>query len=151
MEPKDVLVEQAIVRSNLRVADIMTRNPVTVQPGQTLRAALETMDTHDCHHLPVISPSGHLVGVVTARECRLALRIPELVRDDWHHLETIDKLTVRDIMNTNVVVAEPSTLTKEAARLMLLNYSTCIAILLGETLVGIVTVSDILVAFVSSF
>ncbi|MCA9910059.1 MAG: CBS domain-containing protein [Anaerolineae bacterium] len=143
-------MEPTTVRPNLRIADIMTRNPVTVKSGQTLRAALETMDTHDCHHLPVISPSGHLVGVITARECRLALRLPELVRDDWHHLEKIDQLRVRDIMNTNVVVAEPDTLAKEAARLMLLNYATCIAILLGETLVGIVTVSDILVAFVSS-
>ncbi|MCA9907147.1 MAG: CBS domain-containing protein, partial [Anaerolineae bacterium] len=125
-------MQPANAHSKLRVADIMTRNPVTVQSGQTLRAALETMDAHDCHHLPVLSSSGHLVGVVTARECRLALRLPELVRDDWHEHEMIDKLRVRDIMNTSVVVAEPNTFAQEAARLMLLNYATCIAILLGE-------------------
>jgi acetoin utilization protein AcuB len=134
----------------MRIAEIMTANPQTIRPDATLREALEVMDTHDFHHLPVVSKSGNLLGVITARDCRLALRLPDVLREYWHDHDQIDRLLVRDVMNTGVVIAEPHVPAEEAARLMLLNYASCVIILRGETLAGIVTVSDVLVAFVAT-
>jgi CBS domain-containing protein len=131
----------------MRVSNIMTTNPVTIRSDASLRQALETMAVIDCHHLPVMSSAGHVVGIVTARECRLALKLPDVLPELWHDHQMVDSLSVRDVMNPNVIVAEPETSTKEVARLMLTQYASCVLVMLGETLVGICTVSDILVAF----
>lgn len=132
------------------VSDIMTRNPVTIRPSDSLRAALERMGDMEFHHLPVISLAGHLVGIITARECRAALRLPDIVREEWKDLELVDRLTVRDVMSSTLVAAEPDMPAEEAARLMLLNDVSGLPVMRGETLVGIVTVSDLLIAFVAS-
>lgn len=132
------------------VKEIMTTNPITIHPQATLREALEVMDAHEFHHLPVLSSDKHLVGVVTAYECRLALRLPELARFEWERLPQIDQLRVRDVMAATFVTAEPNMSAQEAAKVMLTNYVSCLPVLLGETIVGIVTVSDILIAFVQT-
>jgi CBS domain-containing protein len=45
------------------------------------------------------------------------------------------------------IVVEPDAEAVEAARLMLNNHINCLPVILGETVVGIVTTSDILIAF----
>ncbi|MBI1281512.1 MAG: CBS domain-containing protein [Anaerolineaceae bacterium] len=132
----------------MKVENIMTRNPVTIHPDSTLREAIEKMERSECHHLPVISAAGHLVGIITARDCRLALRLPDIVQKYWKDHATINHLTVSTVMSVAPIVVEPDTPVAEAARLMLANYVSSLPVMLGETLVGIVTISDVLVAFV---
>ncbi len=132
------------------VSEIMTTSPITIHPSASLRDALEVMDSHEFHHLPVLSSQKHLIGVVTARDCRLSLRIPELARLEWEHMPQVDKLRVRDVMTPTLVTAEPDMTAQEAAKVMLTNYVTCLPVLLDETVVGIITVSDILIAFVQT-
>jgi acetoin utilization protein AcuB len=132
------------------VSEIMTANPITIHPQATLREALEVMDTHEFHHLPVLSLEKHLIGVVTAHECRLALRLPELARFEWERLPQVDRLRVRDVMSPTLVTADQHMSAQEAAKVMLTNYVSCLPVLLDETIVGIITISDILIAFVQT-
>jgi CBS domain-containing protein len=131
----------------MNVTDIMTRDPVTTTPDSTLRQALELMEEVGCHHLPVLSTANHLIGVITARDCRLALSLPDVVREYWQDDELASRLLVRSVMTAAPTVTTADSTAKEAARLMLVNYVSCLPVMKGETLVGIVTVSDILVAF----
>ena len=130
------------------VNDIMTRNPVTIRPDSTLRDACEIMEEVGCHHLPVLSTEGHLIGIITARDCRLALRLPDIVREYWQQDELANRLLVRSVMTVAPTVTEPNTPVGEAARLMLENYVSCLPVMRGETLIGIITISDVLIAFV---
>jgi CBS domain-containing protein len=130
------------------VFDIMTRNPVTIRPDNTLRDACEIMEQVGCHHLPVLSPEGHLIGIITARDCRLALRLPDIVREYWQQDKLANRLLVRSVMTPAPTVAEPHTPVGEAARLMVEHYVSCLPVMRGETLVGIITISDVLIAFV---
>ncbi|MBL8161667.1 MAG: CBS domain-containing protein [Anaerolineae bacterium] len=134
----------------MKVADIMTANPITVRPEAPLRTALEAMAAIECHHLPVISPQGHLIGIITARDCRLALRLPDTVREYWEHLQTVNQLLVRNVMSAAPIVAAPETPAEEAARLMMAYDVSCLPVMRDETLVGIVTISDIVIAFVGT-
>jgi chloride channel protein, CIC family len=45
------------------VGEVMTRNLVTIAPGDTLEDALQLMMKHDVHHMPVVDPANP--GVVT--------------------------------------------------------------------------------------
>lgn len=133
----------------ISVSLVMTRRPVTISPDATLREALETMERVGCHHLPVISAEHHLTGVITARDCRLALHLPDVLREYWQDDALANHLVVRAAMTVAPTVVEPDTPADEAIRLMLFNYVSCLPVMRGETLVGIVTTSDLLMAFMS--
>jgi CBS domain-containing protein len=132
------------------VADIMTTYPVTIRPTNTLREAMETMEQVGCHHLPVISTQGHLVGIVTARDCRQALRMPDVLREYWQDDALADRLLARDVMSAAPIITEMDTPVVDAAELMLEQYVSCLPVMRGETLVGIVTLSDVVMAYIRS-
>ncbi len=133
---------------NINVAAIMTHKPVTIRPEASLREALETMEKVDCHHLPVISSQRHLVGILSDRDCRTALNSPYILRERWQEDQLIDTLQIRGIMTPAPIVTEPDAYVGEAVRLMLVNHIHCLPVMRGETLVGIITSSDILAAYV---
>lgn len=132
----------------MNVFDIMTASPATVAPEATLREALELMEEVGCRHLPVLSYHKHLVGILSDRDCRTALHSPYVLRAWWESDELARTLTVNTIMSPAPIVAEPSMPADEAARLMLQNHISCLPVMRSETLVGIVTTSDVLAAFI---
>ncbi len=131
----------------MNVSDIMTARPVTINQNQTLRQALEAMERVGCHHLPVVSGEGHLVGIISDRDCRKALNLPQILHNHWQEDDLAHHILVRNIMSPAPIVTEPDAPADEAARLMLVNRISCLPVMRSETLVGIVTKSDILMAF----
>ncbi len=67
----------------VKVRDVMTKDIITVNPGDTLEEAAEVMVNHKIKKLPVID-KGRLVGIVTATdliayENRLVEKISSLI------------------------------------------------------------------------
>ncbi len=133
----------------MNVLDIMTANPTIIMLSSTLRDTLQLMESQSIKHLPVISRDGHLVGVISDRDCRLALNSPQLSEYDWRRNTAADQLLVRDMMSPAPIIVEPHAPAAEAARLMLTHHIGCLPVMRSETLVGIITRSDILVAFMT--
>ena len=133
----------------MNVADIMTRNPATIEHDSTLGVALEIMERVDCRHLPVLSADSHLVGILSDRDCRLALNAPNILRERWQDEEIIQNTQIAAIMTPAPIVTEAGVPACEAARLMLTHHVSALPVMRGETLIGIVTTSDLLVAFMS--
>ncbi|MCU0512389.1 MAG: CBS domain-containing protein [Anaerolineae bacterium] len=133
----------------MNVVDIMTASPVTIRLERTLREALELMEKHSFKHLPVMSAGGHLVGVISDRDCRHALNSPFIMRAKWQDEALINTLQVRAVMTAAPIIIEPNAPAAEAARLMLTHRIGCLPVMRSETLIGIVTRSDILVAFMN--
>jgi CBS domain-containing protein len=119
------------------VRDLMTEHPITISPNARVRTALQMMLEHNFHHLPVRSAQGHIVGLVDDRACQHAL------------LHTGDAL-IAEVMRTAPTVIEPHANPQEAARLMLTQQLRCLPVMQGETLVGILTTSDLLIALLHS-
>ena len=61
-----------------RVADIMTADPVTIHPSQSIGTAIALMRQGNFRRLPVVE-NGRLVGIVTDRDLRRATNSPILV------------------------------------------------------------------------
>jgi acetoin utilization protein AcuB len=125
----------------------MKANPITVGPLDSFRHAMNLIHQRGIRHLPVVE-GGRLVGIVTDRDVRQAspsaatsLEIHEL-----HYL--LEKITIRDIMTSEVVTATPEMPIEAAARLMLTHRIGCLPVLREMALVGIITETDILSAFV---
>lgn len=133
----------------MNVLEIMTANPVTIRYERPLREALELMQKHGIKHLPAISGSGHVAGVLSDRDCRYALNSPFILREKWQDDALVNSIQVRAVMSPAPIIVEPSAPATEAARLMLTHKIGCLPVMRGETLVGILTRSDLLIAFMT--
>ena len=63
------------------IQEIMTPDPMTVGPQDTLRTAIEKMALVGCRRLPVMA-EGQLVGIVADMDVREALNSPIILRDE---------------------------------------------------------------------
>ncbi len=50
------------------IADVMTRNPVTVKPDDPLVVAVAKMVEHNIRHLPVVDEKGTPLGMLSVRD-----------------------------------------------------------------------------------
>lgn len=77
------------IHSQIRCADIMSRDVVTVNADQTARSALEFLQRHDLRTAPVIDDQRRVVGLVRRAELQAAgHRLVEAVLDPFVHKVT---------------------------------------------------------------
>ncbi|MCS6799007.1 MAG: CBS domain-containing protein [Myxococcota bacterium] len=116
------------------VADVMTRQVVTVFEEDSLDGLEEGMKWLRFRHLPVVD-DGKLVGLLTERDLlRWAIRGPRA-----------ERTFVADVMNRHVTTVAPDTPVARAAELMLERKIDCLPVVEGDgKLVGIVTTADLL-------
>lgn len=130
----------------MNVIEIMTASPITIRSNQCLRDALELMDQHYIKHLPVMR-NHHVIGVLTERDCRRAFNSP-FIQNSLYDRKTAIQVKVQSVMSSELVVVEPDTSAMEAARLILAHRIGCLPVVREETLVGIITRSDLLEALI---
>lgn len=115
------------------VRERMTHNPVTISPRAMLSAARDLMTAGKFRRVPVVQ-DGVLVGILTDRDLRQYVGVEERTRIEAAMTET--PLTI------------PPTLTvAEATHLMLKHQVSGLPVLENGQLVGIITTSDMLRAF----
>jgi acetoin utilization protein AcuB len=129
------------------VKNWMRGNPIIVGPDTGVKTAFLLMKKHRIRQLPVVRDEV-LIGIVTDRD----FRKPELpnrfyTADEVYRLE--DRFTVGDIMTMEVITVTENTTIEEAARLLLEHKINGLPVIseVGR-LIGIITTSDILGAFV---
>jgi acetoin utilization protein AcuB len=129
------------------VKEIMTADPATVSPQDSLRTAIEKMALVGCRRLPV-TVEGRVVGIVADLDIREALNSPIILRERWQDEELVDHATVQACMTPDPITVGPATPVIEAARLMRDRKIGGLPVMDGERLVGIVTETDLLDALV---
>jgi acetoin utilization protein AcuB len=130
----------------LQASDIMTETPITVTPATSVSEARAVMQQHHIRHLPVLDAE-RLVGIVSERDIQRVLPSPatSLARWEIHHL--LDKLSVGEVMTRFVVAVKPEASLREAIGRMLRHRIGALPVVEGRRLVGIITRSDVLRAF----
>lgn len=138
------------------VKKIMTQNPVTVAPHDSVRWVIHLMKKGGFHRLPVVE-EGRLVGIVTDRDVRLATDSPVVLedycldaylREKWYDEWPLDNIRVEACMTPEPITVTPDTSIEEAARLMRDRHIGCLPVMQGEELVGIVTKTDVMNCFI---
>lgn len=126
----------------MRVEDWMQRRPVTISPQETLRGAWRIIRENRIRHLPVVE-RGRLLGIVTDRDLRHALpsRAVGLEAHELPHLA--EKVNVWEVMARAVVTIGRDAPIEEAARLLLKYRIGGLPVVRGDTLVGIITKTDL--------
>ena len=120
----------------MRVGEIMNKDPITIGPETRVGQALQLMQQHQIRHLPVIE-NASMVGWISARTLREVLLASML-----------EVITVGDVMVQAPISVTPDTSVEEAARLVHEHRIGGMPVLEGEKLVGVLTVNDLLSAFI---
>ncbi len=137
----------------MTVRDLMTTRLVTVAPQTLVLEARQRMWGERIRHLLVCEPVGagvRLVGMVTDRDIRLNLPSPATSLSVWEINYLLARMTVADIMTRAVITVDPARAAREAARILIDHKIGALPVLDGEHLVGIVTETDFLRAYVES-
>lgn len=124
------------------VRDFMTRDPLTITPEMSHPEALALLRKHHIRRLPVIS-EGKLVGIVAERDLLSNEPSPATTLSVYEIYFLLSRLLVRDIMVRPVVAVEGDCPIEEAARIMVSKKISCLPVLEGDKVVGIITETDI--------
>jgi acetoin utilization protein AcuB len=115
----------------------MSRDPVAISPAASIQEAIELMKEHSIRHLPVVDRETLLVGWVTDTDLRGALIA-----------SMIEELTVGDVMIADPITVSSNDVLEEAAFLITKHKIGGMPVLENGKLVGVITVVDILQAFI---
>jgi acetoin utilization protein AcuB len=132
------------------VQDIMTHNPISIDKTASLADALILMESHEFHHLPVKGQDDILVGIITDGDIyRVLGRMrPSDGGLDWRTDIYATVTQVRKAMTAAPFVAEPHMPILVAAGLFQKHHICSLPVIKGETLVGIITTFDLLMALI---
>ena len=120
------------------VRHCMTTELVSIKKGASIQEALNLMKEHVIRHLPVVDAKGILLGWVTDADLRGVLIASML-----------EELTLEDVMVRKPYAVHPDMPLDEAAQLILEKRIGGLPVVEKGKLVGIITVVDILSAFIS--
>jgi CBS domain-containing protein/nucleotide-binding universal stress UspA family protein len=112
------------------VGELMYRTPVTVAAGATLAEARSLLAVHKIRHLPVVD-GGKLVGMLSDA-------------DLGPYVGYLGNTKVNAAMTPNPTTIAPDADAAVAARLMLEHKVRALPVTDGETVIGVVSVSDVL-------
>jgi CBS domain-containing protein len=141
------------------VADIMTKDVVTVTRETNLRELAGIFESRRFGTLPVVDGAGNLTGVVTASdmvEQGRNLHIPTVISIfDWviplqgertleRELQKMTAQTVGEICSSDVVTVAPSDPVSRAADIMSSHKLHALPVVEGQRLVGIISRIDII-------
>ena len=125
----------------------MTANPFTVTPDVSIPDALAVMEEHGVRHLPVVD-AGAVVGVISRNDIAAASPSKATTLSAQEATYLISKLRVAKVMSRPAVVISPDALLEEAATVLRDGKIEMLPVVADGALVGVITESDILDAFI---
>ena len=134
----------------MRVRELMTGALITARPDMPVLDARHLMIEKRIRHLLVTSDSGELLGIVTDRDIRLNLPSQATSLSVWELNYLLTRLMVGKVMTQSVITVGPDREVRDAALLMLDHRIGALPVVDGGRLIGIVTETDLLRAFVRS-
>ena len=126
----------------MRIKDVMTKNPITVDSETLVVDAQKIMREKDIRRLPVVDKE-KLVGIITKHDLLEASPSPATSLSIHELNYLLSKMKVKEIMKKNPVTLTPDTPFEEALRIGQDKKIGSFPIMENGKLVGIATESDI--------
>ena len=121
----------------MKIKSLMIPDPITITENATIEEAIEVMKVNSIRHLPVVTETNVLYGFVTLADLKLGL-IPSM----------LGSVTLSDLMIKNPITVQPDDDIEIAAQLIYKHKIGGMPVVKDGILVGIITETDILRAFI---
>lgn len=119
----------------MNIRDVMTPNPRTIAPTDSIQNAARIMRDEDTGAVPVVE-GGRPIGIVTDRDI-----VVRAVAEGDGQLSR----PIREIVSGGIISVSPDMSTRDAAELMREHQVRRLPVVDGEQLVGIVSIGDLAV------
>ena len=129
------------------VRDWMTPDPVTVEDSDPVGKCREMLGIHKVRRLPVVR-DGVVIGMVTDRDLRAASASAVVSGDHQAAQAEADAAKVGLICKEQLMSVQPDDTIEHAAAIMYTQRISGLPVVEADTLVGIITETDIFRAFV---
>ena len=135
-----------------RVREVMSKDPITIDPEAPIATAIAVMRDKGVRHLPVVDDARRLLGMISDRDLRDAMFAPAFAE----HLSlvarrrlrglsaTLEGLRVKDVMTWDAVTTKPEASFAQAAAVMFEGRFGSLPVMEKDELVGIITERDVL-------
>lgn len=124
----------------------MSHPVITISPEMHIVDALNLMKRERIRRAPVVKES-KMVGIVSDKDLLNASPSPATSLSVWELNYLLSKIQVKDVMTKKVLTITEDTPIEEAARIMADNKIGGLPVLRGETVVGIITETDLFKIF----
>ena len=121
----------------MKIQGLMIPQPITIHDSASITDAIELMKANSIRHLPVVTSQNLLRGLVTLADLKQGL-MPSMVSD----------LSLTDLMISDPITVSPDEDIETAARLIYQHKISGMPVVKNKRLVGIITETDILRAFI---
>ena len=118
---------------NIRVKDVMAKEPIMVESERTVKETAIEMDRSG-HGCLLVTSRGKIVGIITERD---------LVRKALTRGGSMARTKIKNIMSSPLIVVAPDTSVEEAAKLMAKHKVRRLPVVEKGGLAGLITVTDI--------
>jgi len=116
-------------------------NIFTIKRDDSVQAALEIMAREKISSLPVVDDQGQLIGIISERDY-IRKAVPER-KAPWD-------VTVNDLMTENVLTVKQSDFLQECMKIMTTNRIRHLPVMNDDSLLGILSISDVVSALRSA-
>ena len=121
----------------MKIRDLMIPDPIAITANASISDAIELMKTNHIRHLPVVSKGRKLEGLVTLADLKQGL-IPSMLGD----------VDMKDLMITDPITVAPEDDIESAAQIIYNHKIGGLPVTKNGRLVGIITETDMLRAFI---
>ncbi|MCK5010191.1 MAG: CBS domain-containing protein [Deltaproteobacteria bacterium] len=148
------------------VKEVMSKKFITVKPALNLIELIKLFRTYHFHRLPVTDEENHILGTVSiesvmgifkphSKRLTRMLRASPSLKVEEEEMDILDAeitpewiktTSVSDLMESNVISIEEDKTISEARTLMKLHNKQGLPVVRNGTLVGVVTLFDIIYA-----
>ena len=149
------------------VADVMSRDPITVKPQTSIKEAIKILVEHHISGLPVVDDAGKAVGVISETDLLwqeagvepplyiMFLDSVIFLENPARHEQELHKAlgqTVGEVMSSDAVTVKPDQPLQKAAKLMQEKSIRRLAVTDDDDkVIGILTAGDIVRAMATEF
>ena len=121
----------------MKIHSLMIPDPITITESASIQEAIELMKVNSIRHLPVVAKGNRLTGFVTLADLKQGF-LPSMLGD----------VSLSDLIVRNPIMVTPDDDVEIAARLIYKHKIGGMPVVKNKKLVGIITETDILRAFI---
>lgn len=114
-----------------KVGDLMSTKIITAQEEDSAALVVQMMKWNGFHHLPILNASNELSGLLSWTDVAYL-----------EEGEAIYHSAIRSLMKSDLITVDPDTSVRKAKKLMEQHKINSLPVVVGKTLIGIVTSND---------
>lgn len=130
------------------VKDKMSTNLITTTKGVSISEVIQLMGDNKKHRIPVVDDNNNLIGLLTDTTINSNTPNNSSSLSIFEINYMLNNIKVEDIMIKDVLTVNEDMLLEEAAQIMIDHTISCLPVVNGKKLVGIITHSDIFASFI---